>query len=265
MRRLARYSIALILATAVSIAGVQVVQAASGEENGFVSRINSERSKRGIHTLVWAEDLAQVARRHSQRMASQKNLHHNPNLRSEVDGWEVVGENVGYGPGVEDLHQAFMDSQSHRANILDRSYTQVGVGTVWRDGLLWVTQVFRKPVSSSNTSNGSGPSASGSSSAPRKASKPKAAAKPKPAAPRPVPAAPAAPIHPPSTPAAELTRRMIETLLGGQEPVSGSVEAADFSLEPASVGSGSAGMSLRSFAELAGRVNRRLLEQAAGR
>lgn len=267
MRRLLRYSIALILATAVSIAGVQAVQAASGDESGFVSRINAERSQRSLRTLVWSEELAQVARRHSQRMANEDHLHHNPNLRYEVGNWEVLGENVGYGPGVGDLHQAFMNSQSHRANILDSVYTQVGVGTVWRDGTLWVTQVFRKPQSGGSSASGSSGSG-GTQAAPKKKKKaaPRKAAAPKPAS-KPAPAAAPAPLPPstPATPATDLTRRMIESLLGGQEP-SGSVEAADFALSQAALGSASVvGLTFRPFAELAGRVNRQLLEDAAGR
>ena len=131
MRRLPRYCIALITALAATLAGIQAVYAASNDESGFHSRINAERSQRGQNTLSWSEDLAVVARRHANRMADEGNLYHNPNLRSDVDNWEVVGENVGYGPNVEDLHQAFMNSNSHRANILDGSYTQVGVGTTF--------------------------------------------------------------------------------------------------------------------------------------
>jgi len=265
MRRLLRYSIALILATAVSIAGIQAVQAASGEENGFTSRINAERSQRGLRSLSWSEELAGVARRHAQRMANEDHLYHNPNLRNEVDNWEVLGENVGYGPGVDDLHQAFMNSSSHRANILDPVYTQVGVGTVWRDGTLWVTQVFRKPMSASNSGSNSGSGSSGSGASLKKAAKPKVS-KPK-AAPKPAPApAPPAPKAAPAAPFAELTRHMIESLLGGQEPASSSVQAADFALSQAALGSASVvGLTFRPFAELAGRVNRELLESAAGR
>jgi uncharacterized protein YkwD len=39
-----------------------------------------------------------------------------------------------------------MASAPHRANILDRDYTQVGVGAIVRDGRVWVAEVFRRPL-----------------------------------------------------------------------------------------------------------------------
>ncbi len=271
MRRVPRYSIALILVILGSLVGISTVEAASGEESSFASRINSERSSRGMGTLAWAEDLAQVARRHSQRMASQNNLHHNPNLGSEVRGWKAVGENVGYGPGVDELHGAFMQSPSHRANILDADYTQIGIGTVWADGTLWVTEVFRQPSGSSGSSASGSSGSSGSGNvrpAPRQRSAPKKASTPR----RPQPAAPprrpvAAPVAPPqassqpSDAASDLTRMMVANLLGADNPAVGSIYASELLLTPIALPSGgqAVGLSFQTFAQLAVRVNRQLL------
>ena len=98
-----------------------------------------------------AADLVEVATRHSQRMAAEGRLHHNDALASEVDGWERVTENVGTGPDARRIHEALMASSSHRANILDTGVTQVGVGVAWRDGTLWVTQVFRRPTTTASS------------------------------------------------------------------------------------------------------------------
>jgi hypothetical protein len=57
-----------------------------------------------------------------------------------------VGENVGYGPDALAVHVAFMRSPGHRANILDRDYSEVGVGAVVRGGRVWVAEVFRQPL-----------------------------------------------------------------------------------------------------------------------
>lgn len=259
MRRLPRYCIALITALAASLAGIQASHAASSDEGGFHSRINAERAERGQHTLTWSEELAVVARRHANRMADEGNLYHNPNLRSDVDNWEVVGENVGYGPSVEELHQAFMNSSSHRANILDTSYTQVGVGTTWRDGTLWVVEVFRKPEATS--------SRSGSVSRPatkKRSVRPAAKQQSQPQPKQPAPSAPPVPPAPAPVSSAELTRRMVENLLAGQEPASGSVEgllAVPMSLD----GSGVVALTFRPFAEIAGRVNRQIIQGRAAR
>jgi hypothetical protein len=117
--------------------------------SSFVAKANAERGNRGLKPYVVKADLAAVAARHSARMAKANSLYHNPNLGSEVSGWQVVGENVGNGGTVDSIHQALMDSPTHRANILARDYIEIGVGTVKDSrGVIWVTQVFRLPMAS---------------------------------------------------------------------------------------------------------------------
>lgn len=137
-----------ITIAALTVLGVLTVatpaQASSGS---FVSKINGARRSAGRPSLSVRSDLSSVAYRHSQRMARGNNLHHNPNLGSHVSNWQAVGENVGRGGDVASLHRAFMNSPSHRANILDRDYTEVGVGVVVDgNGIMWVTEVFRRPM-----------------------------------------------------------------------------------------------------------------------
>ncbi len=114
-------------------------------EGGFLDHIAQERSSRGIGGLAFAADLQDVARRHAQRMADKGEPYHNPNLGSEVQGWSIVAENVGVGLDVGSVHQAFMNSATHRDIILDPDLTQLGVGVVTSsDGRLWVVEVFRR-------------------------------------------------------------------------------------------------------------------------
>jgi uncharacterized protein YkwD len=151
LRRLA----SLIAATTVAITAFAVVAPAaqaSTEESQFVSLTNSARGSNGLHSYGVASDLVAVARRHSQEMAAKHTIYHNPNLASDVSGWQAVGENVGMGGSASSIHQAFMNSAPHRANILDRDFTQVGIGTAYDDkGVLYVTEVFRKPEGSTYT------------------------------------------------------------------------------------------------------------------
>ena len=119
------------------------VHASSSDEAQFVSKINQERASRGIPTLAVKGDLISVARRHSDRMAADGTIYHNENLAHEVGGgWSALGENVGMGPTVETLHNAFMASPGHRSNILDRDFNQIGVGVTVRDDTIYVTEVF---------------------------------------------------------------------------------------------------------------------------
>ncbi|HEX9711475.1 MAG TPA: CAP domain-containing protein [Actinomycetota bacterium] len=145
---------ALVSALTLGILSVAASSASAltSQEQAFVDRINAERRQRGLNTLVVKNDLADVARRHSRRMAAEGSIWHNPNLGNEVDGWQVIGENVGMGPSVESLHAAFMNSKPHRDNILYSSYNQIGVGNaVDESGTIYTTHVFAKRRSTSST------------------------------------------------------------------------------------------------------------------
>jgi len=115
-------------------------------EHRFTRMLNHARTTHHLPRLSRHAALTSVARRQARRMADKGRLYHNPNLTSDVRNWRWVGENVGYGPDSASVHAAFMASAPHRANILDRDYTQVGVGAVVRNGRVWVAEVFRQPA-----------------------------------------------------------------------------------------------------------------------
>jgi hypothetical protein len=135
-------------------------------EAQFIAKVNAARQANGQAPYAVAGDLTSIARQHSANMAAQHSLYHNPSLTTQVQNWRAVGENVGEGPTVDDIHTAFMNSPEHRDNILDHDFTQIGVGvSVDKDGVIWVTEDFREPMSSGATSSASS-SHSTSSSAP---------------------------------------------------------------------------------------------------
>lgn len=148
---------------------------ASGSDNAaFLSHLNSLRAAHGLRSLAVASDLASIASQHSAAMEAKQTIFHNASLTSEVQNWQVLGENVGMGGTVAAIDTAFDNSPEHYANEVNASYTQVGIGTA-RDsrGYLYVTLDFRKPESS--------------------------APAPRPPAPKPVVKAPA--VHAPAVPA----------------------------------------------------------------
>ena len=108
------------------------------------SLINQTRSLYNRIGLRLNSRLSLVAQRHSAKMAKLNRLHHNPNLVKDVGDmpWKILGENVGVGSTVNTLHKAFMNSPSHRANILRSAYRLVGIGVVSSGGRTWVTVVF---------------------------------------------------------------------------------------------------------------------------
>lgn len=151
-RRSLSTTTALLLAVAVvalALVGATPARADTSPrelERDFHALINVERAKRGLGALEVRSDIVNVARRHSERMASDSRLYHNPNFSTQITGWQRVAENVGYGPRVQTIHDALMNSEGHRRNILDATVTQVGIGVVVRDGRVWVTQNFRRPT-----------------------------------------------------------------------------------------------------------------------
>lgn len=114
-------------------------------ERTMVTLTNQARAAHHLRAYRTSSELARVARAQAMRMATQNRLYHNPNLRWAVTNYRWVGENVGYSPNSSTLQRAFMKSPSHRANVLNTKYTQVGIGAVVVNGRLWVSEVFRQP------------------------------------------------------------------------------------------------------------------------
>src|SRR4051812_39935457 len=112
----------------------------------YVAILNHERVSHGLAPLQVDAALTAVARHWVGRMAATGSLRHNPQLRAQIRNWIALGENVGDGADLHDLAAAFWQSAEHRANILDRDYTQVGVATANGDGRLWIAVVFRQPA-----------------------------------------------------------------------------------------------------------------------
>ena len=150
-------TLALVLTALVTgaAAAAPASAAATSVEDQFTAKLNNARASRGVPRLTTRSSLVQVAREQARRMAGSDRLYHNPTLTSDVSNWRWVGENVGFGPDVPSLHAAFMASPAHKANLLDRDYTEVGIGAVVANGRVWVAQVFRRPMHNVSTTTSS--------------------------------------------------------------------------------------------------------------
>jgi hypothetical protein len=140
-------SAALLTSTFIGLSPAPA-SATGPNTSSILSAVNSARASAGRHSLSLRSDLSAVAYRWSQHMAATGTLAHNPGLTSQVSNWRWVGENVGYGPDWRTVETAFMNSPGHRANILDRDYSQIGIGVVISGNRIWITQVFRSPSGS---------------------------------------------------------------------------------------------------------------------
>lgn len=102
-------------------------------EAALVSGVNNARTAAGVPALRVAGGTTDVARRWAVSLANTTTLAHNANLGAQLDaagstGWRVSGENVATGNDAAAVVAAYLNSPPHKANILDRRFTVVGVG-----------------------------------------------------------------------------------------------------------------------------------------
>jgi uncharacterized protein YkwD len=142
--------IALIAALVLPGAAVHAQSPSVAEEDAFLQAINAARAEQGLPTLTVNSELRDIARGWTGHMIGSGTLAHNPAYRDQYTlEWSRMGENVGYTSDrgsmeatVAQLHQAFLNSSGHRANIMG-DYNQVGIGTGYdAAGKLWVTVNF---------------------------------------------------------------------------------------------------------------------------
>lgn len=113
------------------------------DESSFVNKLNALRASRGLRPLAVNGGLTNMARGWSSHMASTGTLAHNPNMASQAPGnWSRLGENVGVGQSVDSLHNAFVASPNHYANMVNVHYDSVGVGVVQKGATKFVTFNF---------------------------------------------------------------------------------------------------------------------------
>lgn len=142
-RRLLTRRRGTLLAVVIACAAL-ALSACTPESWASMGMINQSRAQYGRNPVEFHGDLWFKAQAWSDRMAADGYLHHS-NLTDGVGHlpWRKLGENVGVGYDLGSIHNAFMSSSGHRANILDPAFTQTAVG-VTRDGYgrYWVTQEF---------------------------------------------------------------------------------------------------------------------------
>jgi len=135
------------------------------DEATFVAKLNGLRSSKGLRPLAVNGGLTNMARGWSSQMASSGGISHNPSLAAQAPGnWVRLGENVGMGPNVDSLNDAFVASPTHYANIVNGYYDSVGVGVVQSGGTMFVTFDFM--------STGGAPQVLSATAAPRSAAAP---------------------------------------------------------------------------------------------
>lgn len=125
--------------------------AALSYEKEVVRLVNEERRSNGLSELAYDWQLSRVARYKSQDMKDNSYFSHtSPTYGSPFQmmksfgiSYKSAGENIARGQATpRDVVNAWMNSSGHRGNILNSSFTHIGVGYV-ADGKYW-TQMFIK-------------------------------------------------------------------------------------------------------------------------
>jgi uncharacterized protein YkwD len=105
---------------------------------------NRERARHGLPRLKENPKLRRAAERHSSSMVDERYFDHtSPGGATMVDrirrtgytrharAW-ALGENIAWGSGslatAAEIHRSWMHSAGHRANILQRSFREIGIG-----------------------------------------------------------------------------------------------------------------------------------------
>jgi len=119
-------------------------------ETEVIRLVNEQRSLTGLSALSENWELSRVARIKSQDMSKNKYFSHtSPTygtpfqmMKSFGISYRTAGENIAYGQKTpQQVVDAWMNSSGHRANILNSSYTEIGVGYE-PSGNYW-TQMFK--------------------------------------------------------------------------------------------------------------------------
>jgi uncharacterized YkwD family protein len=108
------------------------------DENYILKQVNSERAKAGLKPLEIDYRLVQTARAKSADMIKGGYFsHQSPTLGSPFDQmkkagitYSYAGENIAGNPSAAGAMTSWMNSAGHRANILNSSFTRIGIGVV---------------------------------------------------------------------------------------------------------------------------------------
>ena len=147
------HHVTVVIAVLIFFCGGGLAQSEStNAERELLHAANQERKAHGLPALRPDEALTIAARKHAELMAEQGRVAHQlpgePDLpaRARAAGahFAWLSENVDEGPNAAAIHQSFMKSPQHRANIMDSDMDSVGIGVAERKCELFAVEDFSK-------------------------------------------------------------------------------------------------------------------------
>lgn len=137
--------------------------ASVADESSFIAQVNATRASVGLPALQPDVQLTNLARGWAGSMRDGVCgegvfiCHASPISAGVTHPWAKLGENVGTGPDVGSVMQAFIASPGHYANVVDPEFTHIGVGVVWDGNRMYTTHRFMKLQSSTPTTTTTAP------------------------------------------------------------------------------------------------------------
>ena len=117
--------------------------------------MNAKRVEAGLKPLTVDNTLVQVARYKSNHMIQYNYFDHVTPQGTKYTDWlqavgytyTTAGENIAYNTyDAVELFNQWWNSPGHRANMMNASYTKVGIGVIQGNGKFMGTQEFSKLI-----------------------------------------------------------------------------------------------------------------------
>lgn len=123
-------------------------ETSDAERLEVISMINASRVENGVPPLTENLELNLKADAWAATLRDRCEISHSRLADGAPRNWQKLGENVGRGGTISQVHVAYLNSPGHRKNILDPSFNQVGAGAVWGDcngyRTVFTVQVFMR-------------------------------------------------------------------------------------------------------------------------
>lgn len=123
----------------------------SQAEHELLNLVNQTRAQAGLGRLSLDPGLSKAARAHAEAMSAARELSHQfagePALPQRLaaattTSLDEEGENVALDITATEAHRHLMQSQPHRANLLDPDYNVIGLGVIRSGDRLYIVQDF---------------------------------------------------------------------------------------------------------------------------
>lgn len=130
----------------------------TGLENQLLQAQNADRAAAGLSPLMWDERLAAAAKSRASDMATNGYFSHTSpsgdsafatlqrmGISFKLAGENLARNNVPTSQSVQTAESGFMGSPTHRANILEPSFTRAGVAVSFSGDMKYFVVIYSAP------------------------------------------------------------------------------------------------------------------------